>query len=133
MPGSGGPGATNPLPALKSKWRKSEKIFERLNRRSLLTAVRIWMKPLRIQNVLALLLVSSLTASSNSAIGFVTANGSFQLNSSRVWDSATIFDGSTIETTKAPSDLKLSGGAQLRLAAESRAKVYQNRLILEKG
>jgi hypothetical protein len=74
-----------------------------------------------------------LLSGSTAAIGMVSANGSFEVNSSKVWNTGTLFDGSTIETAKAPSDLRLNSGAQLRLATESRAKVYAGRVVLERG
>jgi hypothetical protein len=78
------------------------------------------------------LAAASLQASSGS-IGFATASGSFQVDSSKVSGSTTIFNGTEIETGAAPSRIKLNNGAQVRLAAGSRAKLYETRLILEEG
>ena len=75
---------------------------------------------------------ASLQASSGS-IGFATASGSFQVDSSRVSGSTTIFNGTEIETGAAPSRIRLNNGAEVRLAAGSRAKLYETRLILEAG
>src|SRR3712207_1091816 len=72
-------------------------------------------------------------SAATSGIGLVSAQGTFQVNSSAVSGNATLFDGSTVETNAVPSDLKLSNGAQLRLATDSRAKVFQGRIVLEKG
>jgi hypothetical protein len=69
----------------------------------------------------------------SSAIGMVVANGSFQLESSSVRGTATLFDGNVIETNISSSQLRLNNGVSLRLAAESRARVYASRLVLEKG
>ena len=69
----------------------------------------------------------------SAAIGLVVANGSFQLDPSRVWASATLFDGNVIETNVSSSQLRLNNGVSLRLAAETRARVYESRLVLEKG
>jgi hypothetical protein len=38
-----------------------------------------------------------------------------------------------IETKVSSSQLRLNNGVSLRLAAESRARVYESRLVLEKG
>ena len=76
--------------------------------------------------------VTSLTAAT-SAIGLATANGSFQVNTTKVWGNTTLFDGSVIETANSPSQSKLNDGAQLRLATDSRATVHGSRLVLEKG
>jgi hypothetical protein len=67
------------------------------------------------------------------SIGFVVARGSFQLDNSRIWNNATLFDGSTIETKAVPSRIHLSDGSEVRMAAESRLKVYLGRAVLEKG
>ncbi len=69
----------------------------------------------------------------NPAIGLVIVNGSFQIDHSNVRGSATLFDGNVIETKGASSQLQLSNGVNLRLASETRARVYGSRLVLEKG
>jgi hypothetical protein len=67
------------------------------------------------------------------AIGVVTASGHFNVEGSQVWGNATLFDGTTIETTSASSELALQNGVKVQLAAGSRARIWQNRLSLEKG
>jgi hypothetical protein len=74
----------------------------------------------------------SLQASTGS-IGFATASGSFQVDSSKISGSTTIFNGTEIATDAAPSRIKLNNGAEVRLAAGSRAKLYETMLILEQG
>jgi len=76
--------------------------------------------------------VTGLMASSPS-IGIATANGSFQVNSSLVRGSSTLMEGSVIETSFAYSQLQMNNGAHVRLGAGSRVKIYESRLILEKG
>jgi len=76
--------------------------------------------------------VSSLVAA-GSPIGMAVANGSFLVDHSRVWGNTTLFDGSVIETATAQSEVQLNGGVTMRLASDSRATVYQNRLVLESG
>jgi hypothetical protein len=67
------------------------------------------------------------------AIGIATASGDFRMEQSRVWGNSTLFDGSTIETGAASSQLALRTGAKLQLATDSRARVFATRLELEKG
>jgi len=67
------------------------------------------------------------------AIGIVTASGHFSVEGSQVWGNATLFDGATVETSSASSDLALSNGIKLQLGADSRARVWKNRMVLEKG
>lgn len=85
--------------------------------------------------LVSLILVCTVTSlmASTAAIGFVAASGSFQLDSQPARGNATLFDGSVIETGNAPSQLRLNNGAQLRLATDSKAIVYQGRVVLEKG
>jgi hypothetical protein len=72
-------------------------------------------------------------SAADGAIGMAVANGIFQVDHSAVYGNSTLFDGSVVETAKASSWLQLTGGVQMRLAGESRAKVYQHRLVLEQG
>jgi hypothetical protein len=69
----------------------------------------------------------------SAAIGVVQANGGFRVDDNPVAGNATLFEGNTIETGKASSDLRLNGGARLSLAPNSRGKVFGSRLLLEKG
>ena len=91
--------------------------------------------PLLVRGTLILLALGALSSlpAWNSAIGSAIANGGFQVDHARVWGNSTLFDGSIIETASAPSQLQLIGGAQVRLAADTRATVYQKKLILESG
>jgi hypothetical protein len=75
----------------------------------------------------------SYSAASGPAIGMAVADGSFQVDHSRVWGNATLFDGSVVETGQALSRLKFASGARMSLASESRATVHQGRLVLESG
>jgi len=77
--------------------------------------------------------LSRLPAATTPAIGTVVANGSFQIDHTRVWGNATLFDGSLIETAAAASQVSLNQGVQLRLAAATRATVYEKKLVLESG
>ncbi|HLK61879.1 MAG TPA: hypothetical protein VKU19_00470 [Bryobacteraceae bacterium] len=75
--------------------------------------------------------LSSLPAAS--FIGMAVANGSFEVDHARVWGNSNLFDGSVVETETASSQLQITGGVQMRLASNTRATVYQNRLVLESG
>jgi len=84
------------------------------------------------RSVLSSLLLSAVTFAAP-AIGIVTASGHFNVEGSQVWGNATLFDGTTIETGSASSELALSNGVKVQLAAGSRARIWQNRLVLETG
>lgn len=67
------------------------------------------------------------------AIGVAKANGSFRLDSNPVAGNATLFEGNTLETAAASSELQLYSGIRMRLAPDSRGRVFGDRLVLEKG
>jgi hypothetical protein len=91
------------------------------------------MRQVTVQSLLSLVLVAALAAAQNPAIGLAMAKGSFRVDNSQVWNNATLLEGTTIETARVASQLHLNSGTQLELAAESRGKVYRDRLILERG
>src|SRR4051812_16677970 len=70
---------------------------------------------------------------SGPAIGMVTANGDLQVDHARVAGNGTLFDGSLIQTERASTRIQLNNGVQMRLSADSRATVFQRRLVLEEG
>jgi hypothetical protein len=72
-------------------------------------------------------------AAAPSAIGVATASGHFSVEGSQVWGNATLFDGSAVETGAASSELSLRNGVKVQLGADSRAHVWRDRLVLEKG
>lgn len=89
---------------------------------------------MRVQALLALNLAGALAAwSTGPVIGIAVANGTFQVDNAQVAGNSTLFDGSTVETTEASSRLRLRNGTRVELAAGSRAAVFQNRTLLEKG
>jgi hypothetical protein len=89
---------------------------------------------MRVQALLALNLAGVLAAGSTGpVIGIAVANGTFQVDNAQVAGNSTLFDGSTVETTEASSRLRLRNGTRVELAAGSRAAVFQNRTLLEKG
>ncbi len=66
-------------------------------------------------------------------IGTASAKGAFHLDGAPVPGSATLFEGSIIETSTAPSNIRLSSGARLQLGPQARARIYGTRLVLERG
>src|SRR5215472_15203019 len=82
---------------------------------------------------LALILAGGLCQATNPAIGLVVTKGPFQVDDARIQGNATLFEGNTIETAKVPSQVQLRNGVHVRLASESRARVYGDRAVLEKG
>ncbi len=75
-----------------------------------------------------LLVVTAATGS----IGVIRSSGDFRVDGSMVRGNSTVFDGNTIETTTSRSVVQLDA-AQITLGPDSRARVYRDRTILEKG
>ena len=93
------------------------------------------MHQITLRTLLCLILVSQLSVgmAASPAIGVATAKGSFRVDDARVVGNSTLFEGVTVETDAASSNLLLNDGAQVRLASSSRGTVYRNRLVLEAG
>jgi uncharacterized protein YdeI (BOF family) len=66
------------------------------------------------------------------SIGFVQSTGEFRLDGSAIRGNSTLFGGNSIETVATRPLLSLSG-AQITLAPDSRAKIFHDHAILEKG
>ena len=66
-------------------------------------------------------------------IGMITASGHFTLDRSEVWGNATLFDGASVETTSASSDVTLRSGVRVQLGGSSRASISGRRMILRQG
>jgi hypothetical protein len=75
----------------------------------------------------------ALLSASAPGIGIAMSQGNIFINSSATAGNATIFDGSTLETQSAVSQVHLNGGAQLRLASDSRGTVFNDHVNLQKG
>lgn len=87
-----------------------------------------------VRSTLAVIvLYSSAWAAPPAPIGLVTASGHFTLEGSRLWSNATLFEGVRIETREASSQLALRNGVKVQLGANSAARVWLDRLILERG
>jgi len=92
------------------------------------------LSPVKLMLIVVVLLGSAVGLyAAGSGIGTVTANGNVRVDHSLVLRSATLFEGSTVDTTHATSDIRLAEGAKLRLAPETHATVFAKRLVLEAG
>ncbi len=83
-------------------------------------------------SILLTLGVSAILAA-GTAIGLAVADGSFQVDRAQVWGSSSLFEGSTVETTLTASQIQVNGGVDVRLAADSRVKVFRQKMVLEQG
>jgi hypothetical protein len=66
-------------------------------------------------------------------IGTAATKGSFRVDEATVSGNATLFEGTTVETHKSATTLDLVSGARLSLAAESKGRIFSDRLILDRG
>src|SRR5262249_52837912 len=83
--------------------------------------------------VIAVILAVQLAFGWAPIIGVAVTHGAFALDNSRVTGNGTLFDGSTVETNRATSELQLSSGVRMVLDTDTRTKVYRGYLLLEKG
>ena len=67
------------------------------------------------------------------SIGMALAKGSFRVDGATVASTATLFEGTTVETRAFSSSLDLASGPRLSLALDSRGKIFGDHLVLEKG
>src|ERR1700730_1117074 len=93
------------------------------------------MYPLNSKTVLVCEFSSALglLSAATPGIGIVMSEGNILINSSKAAGNATLFDGSTLETQSAASQVRLNDGAQLRLASDSRGTVFSDHVDLQKG
>jgi hypothetical protein len=70
---------------------------------------------------------------STAAIGTASARGDMRVDQYKVNGNATLFDGSVIETDQATADLRLDKGVAVTLSTGSRATLYHDHLVLQKG
>jgi hypothetical protein len=76
--------------------------------------------------------VLSLLNAASTSIGFVKSNGTFRVDGSTIRGNSTIVDGNVVETTDARSVVEI-GGVQIALFPGSRAKLYRDHAVFEKG
>jgi len=84
------------------------------------------------KNLFLLVAAGSLLVAAPVSIGFVHSAGDFRVDGALIRGNSTIFEGDTLETAAARSVVQLSG-TQLTLAPESRARIYHDRTVMEKG
>jgi hypothetical protein len=91
------------------------------------------LKTLQSTLALALSLHLGLLSAAAPAIGTILTKGAFRVDNASVIGNATLFEGSVLETALAPSSVQLNTGARVSLAADSRGRLFGDRLVLEKG
>jgi hypothetical protein len=74
----------------------------------------------------------SVAMAAPASIGFVKSTGDFRVDGSTIRQNGTVFDGNLIETATARSVVELAS-VEITLSPDSRAKVFRDHTILEKG
>jgi hypothetical protein len=87
----------------------------------------------KLHVVAILLCMSSYAAAGTVSIGTANARGDLRVDSYLVKGSATLFDGSVVETGQATADLRLDKGTQITMSTSSRGTLYRDRLVLQQG
>ena len=67
------------------------------------------------------------------SIGTASARGDMRVDNNMVTDSATLFEGSVVETGQASADLHLGAGTEITMASSSRGTLYRDHLVLQQG
>ena len=67
------------------------------------------------------------------SIGTASARGDMRVDNNTVTGSATLFDGSVVETGQASADLHVGKGTEITMASSSRGTLYRDHLVLQKG
>ncbi|MEP7364016.1 MAG: hypothetical protein ABI972_12235 [Acidobacteriota bacterium] len=90
---------------------------------------------MNLQVGLALILSAQLSIgmAASSVIGIATARGGMRMDQAAVNGNGTLFEGTTVETGRTASDLRLSNGVSVQLASGSKGTVYADRLVLQRG
>lgn len=78
-------------------------------------------------------LLVSLLAVSPDAVGIGNSRGAFRIAGAPVIGTGSVTDGAVVETESSHSLLRLKSGARVELAANSRAQVFGERVVLEAG
>ena len=84
--------------------------------------------------IFSLLICAAIVLSAASTpVGVLTTAGSIRVDGADVRGTGTVLNGSIVETATNPAQLSLKNGIRFDLAAQSRAQVYDNHAVLERG
>jgi hypothetical protein len=86
-------------------------------------------------NQLSVLLASGclfVATAASPSIGFVKSSGTFRVDGSTIRGNSSLVEGNVVETTEARSVLQI-GSVQIALLPDSRAQVYRDHALFERG
>ena len=81
----------------------------------------------------ALALVVPVISAATQPIGVAMSEGTILVNDAQTPGNTNIFDGSTLQTQRAGSQVRLKDGAQVRFDSDSRGKLFTDHVDLEQG
>ena len=87
----------------------------------------------KLKVLVVILCMLSYAEAGTVSIGTASARGDMRVDNYTVKDSATLFDGSVVETGQASADLHLGQGTEIRMASSSRGTLYRDHLVLQQG
>jgi hypothetical protein len=87
----------------------------------------------KLQVVAVLLCTFSYSTAETAAIGTASARGDIRVDNYLVKGNTTLFSGSLVETREASADVRLDKNTQITIAANSRATLYKDHLVLQRG
>jgi hypothetical protein len=90
---------------------------------------------MNLQFGLAVILAAQLSVgmAASSVIGVATARGGMRMDQAAVNGNGTLFEGTTVETGRTASDLRLHNGVSVQLASGSKGTVYGDHMVLQRG
>ena len=87
----------------------------------------------KLKVLVVVLCMLSFAEAGTVSIGTASARGDMRVDSYIVKGSATLFDGSVVETGQASADLHLGEGTEITMASSSRGTLYRDHLVLQQG
>lgn len=72
-------------------------------------------------------------SASTPAIGVAMSEGTILVNDAQTPGNATVFSGTTLQTQRASSQVRLKDGAQVRFDSDSRGKIFSDHVDLQQG
>jgi len=86
-----------------------------------------------LQVMLSLIAMLSNAAAGSVSIGTASARGNMRVDSYKIENNATLFNGSVVETDQASADLRLGKGTEITMSRNTSGTVYSDHLVLQHG
>jgi hypothetical protein len=77
--------------------------------------------------------VGVVASAATPAIGVAMSEGTILVNDAQTPGNTTVFSGTTLQTQRASSQVRLKDGAQVRFASDSRGRIFNDHVDLQQG